>query len=158
MVHWQIPPHQTGRSANQSYPNLAATMHIIPSRPATAAYWMATGLLSLGLITSGFAQVFHTKFMVDGLRHLGYPTYILYLLGSWKILGATALLLPEYPLVKEWAYAGLFFLLTGALVSHVASGDNLLQIMSPLLFTLLVLVSWRLRPPHRRLPVLSGGR
>src|ERR1700709_1622380 len=90
-------------------------------------YWIATALLSFGMLASGLAQTFHSKDMVDLVVPLGYPLYFLYIIGVWKILGVIAILIPRFKLVKEWAYAGFFFVMTGALVSHLASGDYSLK-------------------------------
>ena len=87
-------------------------------------YWLTTGLLAFGMTAGGIAQIIHFKVNVDGIIHLGYPVYFLRIIGTWKILGVLAILLPGYPLVKEWAYAGLFFAMTGAVISHIASGDR----------------------------------
>jgi hypothetical protein len=83
---------------------------------------------------------------------LGYPVYILTLLGLWKLLGAVTILLPRYPLLKEWAYAGLFFLLTGGMFSHIASGDSWYQLLPALFLLVLTIVSWYFRPADRKLP------
>jgi hypothetical protein len=84
--------------------------------------------------------------------HLGYPTYLLSILGAWKLLGVVALLLPGQPLVKEWAYAGFFFLLTGGVASHLLAGDSLAQTSWVAIFAGLTGASWFLRPASRRLP------
>ena len=89
-------------------------------------YWIATLWLALGMVSTGIVQLLRLKSGAggaDSMAHLGYPDYLLPLLGAWKILGVTALLIPRFPLLKEWAYAGFFFTLTGAIVSHAVSGD-----------------------------------
>ena len=87
-------------------------------------YWVSTGLLAFGMLASGLAQIFHAKAMVDIIVPLGYPLYFLYIIGVWKILGVIAILIPRFKLLKEWAYAGFFFVMTGAFISHLASGDD----------------------------------
>jgi heme A synthase len=87
---------------------------------------------------------------VFGITQLGYPVYILPLLGAWKILGTAALLIPKFPLVKEWAYAGVFFLLTGAIFSHLAVGHSAVELIPSLLLLALTVLSWYLRPPNRK--------
>ncbi|MGZ3873916.1 MAG: DoxX family protein [Mucilaginibacter sp.] len=115
-------------------------------------YWLATGLLAFGMLLSGIQQVLHTKPMIDLVVPLGYPLYFLYILGTWKILGVIAILLPRFKLVKEWAYAGFFFAMTGALVSHLASGDYAIKaILGPFTQTIFIILSWYLRPADRRI-------
>jgi uncharacterized membrane protein YphA (DoxX/SURF4 family) len=72
-------------------------------------YWIATGLLALGMLAQGFTQIAHSKGYVDIVVHLGYPVYLLTILGIWKILGVVAVLIPKFKLLKEWAYAGFLF-------------------------------------------------
>ena len=88
---------------------------------------------------------------VYGIKYLGYPVYILTILGIWKILGTVALLVPKFPLLKEWAYAGFFFIMSGAIYSHVAIGDPLAEILPSLLLLVLTVVSWYFRPADRRI-------
>lgn len=115
-------------------------------------YWTATILMSVGMLGSGLAQIMHAQQMIDLITPLGYPLYLLYILGTWKILGVTAILLPGFKLLKEWAYAGFFFLMTGALISHLASGDiNIKAILGPVFQTLFIILSWWFRPPSRKI-------
>ncbi len=88
---------------------------------------------------------------VDSMTHLGYPVYVLTILGIWKILGVIALLIPKFPLLKEWAYAGFFFVMSGAIFSHVAVGDPMNELFPSLLLLLLTLVSWYFRPADRKI-------
>lgn len=96
-------------------------------------------------------QMVQAKFNTDGMIHLGYPIYILPVIGAWKIAGIVVIVLPGYLLLKEWAYAGFFFVLTGAVISHWVSGDGIKGIAAPFIFALLTVLSWYLRPPGRRL-------
>jgi hypothetical protein len=90
--------------------------------------------------------------IVAGLvAHLGYPSYFLVLLGTWKVLGALALLIPRRPLLKEWAYAGAFFTYTGAMASHLTTGYALGELALLIPLTVLTVLSWALRPPSRRI-------
>jgi len=116
-------------------------------------YWVATVLMSVGMFGSGIAQIIRAKQMVDIINHVGYPLYIMTLLGVWKILGVITILLPGFKLLKEWAYAGFFFLMTGALVSHLAMGDSGKAILGPLMQTIFIISSWYFRPPSRRLVI-----
>ncbi|MGZ4054862.1 MAG: DoxX family protein [Bacteroidia bacterium] len=114
-------------------------------------YWIATALLSFGMLGSGLAQLFQTKDMIDLITPLGYPTYFLYIIGTWKILGVIAILVPRFALLKEWAYAGFFFLMTGAFVSHLASGDYSLKgLIGPFMQTIFIILSWYFRPANRK--------
>ena len=85
-----------------------------------------------------------------GLAQMGYPAYLLTILGTWKVLGAVAILIPKYPLLKEWAYAGMFFLLTGALFSHIASGHPWTESIAAVSLLILTALSWYLRPAERK--------
>jgi uncharacterized membrane protein len=117
-------------------------------------YWVATALLAVGMLGSGLAQIFHAKEMVDLVVPLGYPQYILYIIGTWKVLGVIAILVPGFQLLKEWAYAGFFFLMTGALVSHLASGDYAVKaIAGPFMQTVFIILSWYFRPANRKISI-----
>lgn len=118
-------------------------------------YWIATSLLAFGMFAQGLAQVFHTKGYADILVHLGYPLYFLSILGVWKLLGVVAILIPGFKLIKEWAYAGFFFVMSGAAFSHLALGDSVREIAPSLVLLLLVVASWYFRPANRRLISLS---
>src|SRR3954454_12300064 len=99
---------------------------VSPHRPAAlmVLYWAATALIFLAFMGSGIALLAGARPMVEGMAHLGYPVYVLPLLGAWKVLGALAVAGPRLPLVKEWAYAGIMFDLTGAITSRLAVGDT----------------------------------
>ena len=86
-------------------------------------YWASTGFAALALAATGAADLLRAPAIMEGLGHLGYPTYFATILGAWELLGAAAIVAPSLPRVKEWAYAGMFFTLTGAALSHAASGD-----------------------------------
>ncbi len=103
-------------------------------------------------------QILRTPDSVAGVVKLGYPVYFVVLLGVWKALGAAVIVAPRLPRLKEWAYAGIVFDLTGAAVSHAASGSSAGNVVGPLLFTLLALASWALRPESRTLGTLFSGR
>lgn len=117
----------------------------------TAAYWICTILIAFSFLSSGIAHLLRVPQVVEGITHLGYPLHLITLLGVWKILGAIALLVPGFPLLKEWAYAGIFFDLTGAFVAHAATGDDVRHIVVPLVLAALAVASWALRPEGRRL-------
>ncbi len=115
-------------------------------------YWVATGLLSFGMLTSGIQQALRTKAMVDLIIPLGYPTYFLTLIGIWKILSVIAILMPKFKLVKEWAYAGFFFTMTGALFSHLSIGNyGIKEIIGPIMQTIFIILSLYFRPVDRKI-------
>jgi hypothetical protein len=115
-------------------------------------YWLATALMCVGMLGSGLAQIFQAKDMVALITPLGYPLYLLYIIGTWKVLAVIAILVPGFKLVKEWAYAGLFFLMTGAFISHLAIGDTSIQaIIGPMMQTIFIILSWYFRPADRKI-------
>jgi uncharacterized membrane protein YphA (DoxX/SURF4 family) len=87
---------------------------------------------------------------IEVMRHLGYPAYLMTILGVWYVLAGVALLAPRFPRLKEWAYAGLVFTYTGAVASRLAVGDGVDTLEGPIIFIGLALASWALRPPGRR--------
>src|SRR6478752_1168157 len=101
------------------------------ARTSKIIYWIATIWLASGMLSTGAVQLFKGKAGaggVDSLTHLGYPMYFITMIGIWKILGVVAVLIPKYPLLKEWAYAGFFFAMSGAVFSHIESGDSIGEI------------------------------
>ena len=121
-------------------------------------YWIATIWLALGMLSTGVVQLLKTKDGQGGgdmIAHLGYPVYVLTLLGIWKILGVIAVLIPKFALLKEWAYAGFFFVMSGAIFSHLVSGDSINGIFPALLLLILTVVSWYFRPAGRKIILVS---
>ncbi|CAL1518541.1 DoxX family protein [Chitinophaga sp. MM2321] len=116
-------------------------------------YWIITAILSFCLLSGGFAQAVQVKEVVQGFKPLGYPDYFISIIGVWKVLGIVAILIPKFQLLKEWAYAGLFFVMSGAVISHIAAGDVSIQIIAPILLTIFIVLSWYLRPPARKLTI-----
>jgi uncharacterized membrane protein YphA (DoxX/SURF4 family) len=117
-------------------------------------YWIATAWLALGMLSTGIVQLLKGKTGTggaDSIMHLGYPVYLLTLLGISKILGTVAVLVPAFPLLKEWAYAGFFFIISGALFSHIALGDSMNEILPAVLLLILTVVSWYFRPADRKI-------
>lgn len=114
-------------------------------------YWVATIWLSLGMLSSAIVQLIGMKEEVDMMAKLGYPPYFLSVIGVWKMLGVVAVLIPRFPLLKEWAYAGFFFLMSGAIVSHIAVEDSIAEIFPPVFLLILTSVSWYFRPASRKL-------
>jgi uncharacterized membrane protein YphA (DoxX/SURF4 family) len=110
------------------------------------------------MLSTGAVQLFKGRTGAGGLdsiTHLGYPVYLLTMLGIWKILGVVAILIPRFPLLKEWAYAGLFFAMTGAIFSHIAVGNPAQEIFPSLLLLILTVVSWYSRPADRKILALT---
>ena len=119
-------------------------------------YWVATVWLSLGMVSSGAVQFLRVKEEVEMFNHLNYPLYFLTLLAIWKFLGVIAVLIPKFPLLKEWAYAGFFFAMSGALFSHLAMGDGAQENFGPALLLVLTAVSWYFRPADRKLKLVNS--
>lgn len=113
-------------------------------------YWIATLWLSLGMASTGIVQLLQMKEEVEMMKHLGYPLYFLTLLGVWKVLGVIAILIPKFGLLKEWAYAGFFFAMSGAVISHLSVGDSAKELFGPVLLIVLTIVSWYYRPAERK--------
>lgn len=113
-------------------------------------YWIATGWLALGMLSTGIVQLLSMEEEVAMMKELGYPVYFLTLLGIWKILGVVAVLIPKFAVLKEWAYVGFFFAMTGAIYSHIASGSSLSELFGPSLLLILTAVSWYFRPADRK--------
>lgn len=118
---------------------------------AKIAYWTTTVLVALDFVAGGVANIAREPTTVEAMTHFGYPLYFVTLLGVWKILGGIVLLVPGFPRLKEWAYAGIVFDVTAAAVSIVAVGDGVATTIVPLVFLAFTLVSWRLRPESRKL-------
>ncbi|MGY4537699.1 hypothetical protein ACVW0P_002118 [Mucilaginibacter sp. UYNi724] len=115
-------------------------------------YWLATALLCFGMLGSGVSQVMRVKDMVALLTPLGYPVYFMTIIGVWKILAVIAILMPGFKLIKEWAYAGLFFVMTGALLSHIAVGDvGFKALVGPVMQIVFIILSWYFRPASREI-------
>jgi hypothetical protein len=115
------------------------------------AYWLCTLFIALTALAAGISDVLHLQPLYGILLHLGYPPYFAAMLGVAKIAGATVVLAPRWPLLKEWAYAGMFCDCAAAVTSHAASGDSAVAIAGPLISLAIAAVSWSLRPPSRRL-------
>ncbi len=114
-------------------------------------YWIITAVLSFCIFSGGLAQAFQVKGVIAGFKPLEYPTYFISLIGVWKVLGIIAILIPKFKLLKEWAYAGLFFTMSGAVISHIASDNVTIQIIAPIVLAVFTLLSWYLRPADRKL-------
>ena len=119
-------------------------------------YWVSTIWLALGMLSTGLVQLFKMEEEVTKITQLGYSDYILTILGIWKILGVVAILVPKFPLLKEWAYAGFFFIMSGAVFSHIATGDEAIEFFGPSLLLVLTVISWYFRPAERKLIAINS--
>ncbi len=116
------------------------------------AYWVATALVVFELALGGAWDILHVPQVRTLIERLGYPQYFLTILGIWKLLGAVALLIPRFPRLKEWAYAGVFFDLTGAVASLWAADlADASTVAYPVAMMGAAAASWALRPPSSRL-------
>jgi len=114
-------------------------------------YWTATLFLSVGMLAGGIQQMLQIGGYNEIVTKLGYPLYLLSIIGTWKILGVIAILIPKYPLLKEWAYAGFFFVMTGAAISHLAVGQPFAETMPALILLVAIVLSWYFRPTDRKI-------
>jgi hypothetical protein len=126
------------------------------ARAMSATYWISTALTVFFIVPGGLAYALAVPDVVDGVVQLGFPLYFIQLLGVWKVLGGLAILVPGFPRLKEWAYAGLFFELTGAALANATMGASMgaewWHVPAPLGVAAIMAISWALRPPTRRLP------
>ena len=123
---------------------------VFSPRGRSIAYWVTTALLVFELVLGGVWDVLQVPQVRGVIDRLGYPPYFLVILGVWKLLGAVALLVPRFPRLKEWTYAGVIFNFTGAIASHLASGfiepGTLVYVIA---LTAVAVASWALRPSSR---------
>ena len=116
---------------------------------AVILYWVCTLYVVLTSLWAGVTDILHAPPLFEELLRLGYPPHFSTLLGVWKVLGAVALLAPGYPLLKEWAYAGMFFDVSGAMVAYASAGDGVVSYIGPAVSMAALLASWYSRPPLR---------
>jgi uncharacterized membrane protein YphA (DoxX/SURF4 family) len=127
----------------------------------TVVYWIASVYVAFAMFSGGIGELTRSWGTLETVTILGYPEYFLSIIAIWKIAGALAILAPGLPRVKEWAYAGMFFNMTGAFVSHVAVGDfgpGAFHLIATGATGMLVVASWALRPRSRRLGAGSASR
>src|SRR5688500_18030697 len=118
-------------------------------------YWVVTIWLSLGMVSTGIVQFLKVKEEVDLFTHLGYPIYFLTMLSIWRFFVVVAVLSLRFQVLKEWAYAGFFFAMSGAIFSHIVLGDSIKDIFGPLLLLTLTVVSWYFRPAERKVTAVN---
>ena len=114
-------------------------------------YWILTIFLSIGMLAGGIQQLLQIGGYNDIVKALGYPLYLLSILGVWKILGVIVILAPKLTLLKEWAYVGFFFTMSGAVVSHIAVGQAFTEVIPSLILLVITVLSWYLRPDSRKI-------
>src|SRR5690554_5326411 len=119
-------------------------------------YWAATIWMAVAFLIGGVAQLARVEQAVNSLDNLGFPHYFLSILGVWKILGVIAILLPKTPLLKEWAYAGFFFVITGAIITHITMGDPAIEIATRVFLLIIIIVSWFYRPQDKKINLVTG--
>jgi len=115
-------------------------------------YWIITGCIGIAFFATGIGNLIPIAHIARDMSHLGYPSYFRIILGTWKILGAIAIVWPGTFMLKEWAYAGMIFDLTGAAFSRAVSGDSVVTVVIPILIALLVVTSRTLIPNRRVIP------
>ncbi len=118
----------------------------------TIAYWTSTLIIAWEMIAGSMWDLLQIEYVRVIFAHLGYPLYVLTIIGLWKFPCALALLVPGFLGLKEWAYAGAFFNYSGAAASHLLAGDDAVVWLGPAGFAAFTLASWALRPGERRLP------
>jgi hypothetical protein len=124
---------------------------ISSSQIRVVAYWTTTAVLAAECFVGGVMGALRLQPFKGVVTHLGYPPYFMTILGVCYVSAGVVLLAPRLPLVKEWAYAGLIFIYTGATASHIWVGDDAKTLVGPLMLVGLTVVSWALRPRRRRL-------
>lgn len=118
-------------------------------------YWIFTLWMALGMVSTAIVQLMKNKDELANFTNLGYPAYLMTLIGVWKLLGVIAILIPKRLLLKEWAYAGFFFVMSGAVISHLIVGDTAGRTFPAVLLFVLVIISWYFRPSNRKISIQS---
>ncbi|UKB77359.1 DoxX family protein [Chryseobacterium sp. MEBOG07] len=118
-------------------------------------YWIFTLWMALGMVSTAIVQLMKNKDELANFTNLGYPAYLMTIIGVWKILGVIAILIPKRLLLKEWAYAGFFFVMSGAVISHLIVGDPAGRTLPAVLLLVLVLISWYFRPADRKITIIE---
>src|SRR5262249_42155020 len=150
-----VAPVDPGRMALRSSVICTKEMKSMKATSKSSAYWLTTGIVVFAMFSGGIAELAHRPETINGMTQLGYPVYFVMILGFWKLLGSLALVSPGFPRVKEWAYAGIFFNMTGAAVSHLVCHDAAWHVIVTLALAGLAVASWALRPASRS---LGGSR
>src|SRR5271169_4038855 len=115
------------------------------------SYWVSTGLVAISGLMAALAYLSGTQQAVEGFAHVGYPQQLRILLGIAKLLGAITLVVPGWPKLKEWAYAGFTFAWTAAFFAHYLAKDGP-RAFTPLVLLVPLFVSYVTRPANRQWP------
>lgn len=156
-------PDRCDEEAEMQTQTTKTFQHATVKKSATAArndwnrirpivFWATTIVIAFELASGSVWNLLTIEWVELQMQHLGYPHYFHHIAGVWQGAAAVAIIVPRFPLLKEWAYAGIFLLWTGATASHMAAGDGLELWGPPLLFVACGIASWVLRPADRRLP------
>jgi len=156
IVSWALRPASRRLAAGQDSEPKHPEEKVKQSRGKLITYWIFTALFTIGMLQSGIFAVLRNKQWVDLVTNLGYPVYFLTILGTWKILGVIAVLVPRFKLLKEWAYAGFFFAMTGAFASHLIHHDqDIKAFLGPGFQALFIILSWYFRPANRKVTTVA---
>lgn len=127
-----------------------------PSQKRTKIiYWIFTLWMALGMVSTAIVQLMKNKDELANFTNLGYPSYLMTIIGVWKILGVIVILIPKRLLLKEWAYAGFFFVMSGAVISHLIVSDTAGRTFPAVLLLVLVIISWYFRPAERKITIID---
>src|SRR5258705_3170257 len=151
---WQLSTSDQHRPSKALWRKLIVQVRIsnqvLIAQTRTIVYWITTIIIALELSAGGVWDILQVPYVHDlVVQHLGYPAYFLVIIGVWKVPGAVALLVPRFPRLTEWAYAGAFFTYTGAAASHLAVRDGVTVWWGLVVFAAIEAVSWLLRPSAR---------
>src|SRR5262245_18490626 len=127
------------------------------TRAKGIAYWTTTAMIVFAMASGGIAELAHRPDTINGMKELGYPVYFVMIIGFWKLLGSLVLLAPGFRRAKEWAYAGIFFNMTGAAVCHLVSHSAVWHVVVTLSLAAITVASWALRPASRTLEEMVAG-
>ena len=146
----------TSASTHRLNTALQPASSLATAKAASVGYWICTSLTAFFFVSGGLAYAMGVPDVVDGVTQLGFPLYFVRMLGVWKVVGGLAILVPGFPRLKEWAYAGIFFDLTGASVASAVMGASIgaewWHVLAPMFVAAIMVGSWMLRPASRRLP------
>lgn len=118
-------------------------------------YWIVTIFLAIGMTAGGIQQMLQKGGYNEIVTKLGYPLYLLSIIGTWKLLGVITILVPGFLLLKEWAYAGFFFVMTGATISHLVVGHPFVEAMPSIVLLVAIVLSWYFRPVERKIIITN---